>query len=136
MGLAERRAAKKFETDVFPAILKQVEEAAGFVLPIDVHWDQLCADGYATMYEEAWSKVFFLPLVRALKAITIDDIGRTALQAGLRSVVVVNQGGVYYADAMATLREGVLTLDHEPCTNIDDVDDRAKAIQAVLEAGL
>lgn len=136
MGLAERRAAKKFETEVFPAIQAQIDEVAGYHLPLEVRWDDLAVDGYAHLYEEAWSKVYFIPLVRALQAVTVDEIGRSALVAGLRSVVVLNKGSVYYADAMATLRQGVLTLDHEPCTNVDDVDDRAKAIQAVLEAGL
>ena len=136
MGLAERRAAKKFESDVFPEIQKKIDEAAGYHVPVEVRWDDLCADGYAHMYEEAWSKVFFIPLMRALEAITVDEIGKSALIAGLRSVVVLNQGSVFYPDAMATLREGVLTLDHEPCTNIEDIHDRARAIQAVLEAGL
>lgn len=136
MGLAERRAAKQFETSQFPQLKKAIDEAAHFEVPVEVRWETLSADGYAHLYEEAWPKVYFKPLVEALKAICIDDMGRDALKAGLKKVVIQNTLGVYSAGSMVGFVDGVLTLDHEPATNVDDVDDRKAAIQQKLEAAL
>jgi hypothetical protein len=136
MGLAERRAAKNFTDNLFPGFKKQIDEAAHFDVPIDVKWDTLQADGMADGYAENWAKVYFQPLVTALKAITIDDLGKEALKGGLKKIVIENKSGVYYGDRWATLQDGVLTLDHEPCTNVDNVDERATGLQQVLEKGL
>jgi hypothetical protein len=37
---------------------------------------------------------------------------------------------------MATFEAGTLTLDHEPCTNVDDLQSRIDGIRALLEKSL
>ncbi len=136
MGLVERRAAKEFETKQFPQLKKEVDAAAGFEVLLEVRWDTLATEGQAGLYAESWPAIYFEPLITAIRAVGIDDMGREALKAGLKKVVIQNQAGVYYGDRMATFADGVLTLDHEPCTNVADVKDRSKGIQEALEKGL
>jgi hypothetical protein len=77
--------------------------------------------------------VYFQPLVAALTAITVDDIGKTAVREGLKKIIVRNTDK-YVSTTGFTFADGVLTLDHKPHTNIDDVDQRAKGLQQMLES--
>jgi hypothetical protein len=102
---------------------------------LEVAWDELAVDGYADSYPEFFVKVYFQPLVRALTAITIDDLGRDALRAGLSKIVVRNSG--QYANAGGlTFADSVLTMDRRSDANIDDGDERAKQLQQLLESSL
>lgn len=136
MGLAERRAAKNFETNLFPGFLKQIHEAAGFAVPVEIAWDTLAADEQAHLYEESWPKVYFHPLIAALKAIAVDDMGKEALQGGLKKVVIRNQADNSSYMYWASFEGGALTLDHKPTTNIDDVEQRTDSLREALEKGL
>ena len=136
MGLAERRAAKDFETKRFPQLKEAIDKAACFAVAVEVAWEKLAAPDQAHLYEESWEKVYFRPLAEAFTAICIDDMGKEALKASLKKVVITNSGGTYYGDRIATFSDGVLTLDHEPCTNVDDVADRTTGIRKVLESAL
>jgi hypothetical protein len=79
--------------------------------------------------------VYFGPLVGALAAVTVDDLGRSAARSGLNKIIVRNSGQ-YVGSQGFTFTGGVLTIDHLPHTNVDYGDERTKAIQQVLEAGL
>ncbi len=136
MGLAERRAAKEFETNQFPGFAKRIAEAATFDIPIDVQWESLAADGMAHLYAEAWPKVYFEPLIAALTSICADSMGRDALKGAVKRIVIRNTAGIYSGERMPALEAGVLTLDHEPCSNVDDVDERTRAITQHLEGKL
>ncbi|MBK8010524.1 MAG: hypothetical protein IPK13_04195 [Deltaproteobacteria bacterium] len=136
MGLAERRAQKSFEDEVFPKLKKEVVEAASFDIPIEVEWEPLCLEGHAHNYEEFWTKTYFRPLIAALKSISADDMGKEALKASVQKIVITNRKGHYYGEGMATLTAGVLTLDHEPGTNVHQLDERIKALTTYLEAHL
>ncbi len=135
MGLAERRAVKEFEEKVSPEFKKQIETVAGFPILIDVKWDTLAVEGSAHLYKEAFPKVYFTPLINALKKVCVDDMGKEALKAGLKKVVIANTKGNYYGSGF-TFEGGVLNLDHEPCSNIDNIDERSQAIQEILEKRL
>jgi hypothetical protein len=136
MGLAERRAAKQFETSQFPQLKKKIDEAAHFEVPVEVKWETLATEGSSHLYEECWPKVYFKPLADAFSAICIDDMGRDALKGSLKKVIIQNTQDVSYSSYMVSFVDGVLTLDHLPTTNVDDVDDRKKAIQTKLESAL
>lgn len=136
MGLAERRAAKEFETNRYPTLKKQIDDAAKTTVNVEVKWETMAADGYATSYDENWPKVYFTPLIEAFKSIARDDMGREALHASLKKVVIENRSGIYYGDRMASWADGVLTLDHEPCTNVDSIDERSDGIRKLLESKL
>jgi hypothetical protein len=135
VGLSERRAIKEFQDTLFPEIQKQVKEAAGFDVPLEVDWETLALQGSSHLYLESFPKVYFTPLVKALSEVTRDEMGREALKTGLKKVVIANKTGKYSASGF-TFEQGVLTLDHEPCTNVDDITERAEAIQKMLEDAL
>lgn len=136
LGLAERRACKAFEEQTYPSLKKQIDEAAGFEVPLEVRWGLLASKDYADSYSESWPKVFFKPLIEALKRISHDEMGKMALKAGLKRVIVQNSCGNYSSDRWATFRDGTLFLDHDPVSNLDYVDDRRQRLHHVLEKGL
>jgi hypothetical protein len=136
MGLAERRAAKEFETKRFPQFKKDIAEAAGFDVPVTVHWDTLAKEGESHLYDECWPKVYFEPLITALKGITIDDMGKEALKAGLKKIEIQNRSGTSSGSYMANFSDGTLLLDHEPHSNVDYGQERADAIRQLLESKL
>jgi hypothetical protein len=136
MGLAERRAAKEFRDKHYPALEAEIRAAAGFDLALEIDWDSLSKEDYANMYAESWPKVYFQPLIESLRSITRDDLGREALTAGLTRVVIRNTSGFYSPYSAITFEDKVLTIDHDPVTNIDDVKDRTDHMTQILEKGL
>jgi hypothetical protein len=138
MGLTERRAQKEFIDNVFPALKAEIGKACGFDVEVTVDWDSITKDEYSHMYREAWPKVYFEPTIEAFKAICVDDMGREALKAKLKKIVMHNKHGIYYGDRWASFDDGsgTLTLDHEPVSNVDDVKDRKEGVQKLLESKL
>lgn len=136
MGLAERRAAKEFETNKFPDLKKAVDAAAGFDLPIEVDWESLAVNDYAHLYEDAWTKIYFTPLCDAFKNITVDQMGKDALKGALKKVIIKNRGGHYSAPSCYEFANGILTVDHEAASNVDNVSERSRELQKMLEAKL
>jgi len=105
-------------------------------VPLEINWEQLAKDSYADGYDENWRKVYFQPVLDALKSICRDDLGKEALKDGLKKIVFCNTKDTYSADAAVSFTGGELTIDHDPCTNVDYVKDRADAVQKSLEKGL
>ena len=136
MGLGERRAAAAFAQERFPAVTSRIAAAAGFAVPVEVDWNSLAAEGLAHLYETSWPAVYFEPLIAALSDIARDAMGRDALRAGLRRIVVQNRGEIRSAADWARFEGGVLVLDHEPATNIHLGEDRAATLVKALERGL
>jgi hypothetical protein len=135
MGLAERRAVEHFKTDDFPGWMSKITKAAGFEVPVEVSWEALAVPDYASSYADFFGKVYFQPLVDALNGIAFDELGRNALRDGLEKIVITNTDEFYNTRGF-TFAGGVLTLDHQPNTNVDDVEERAKGLQRILESGL
>jgi hypothetical protein len=136
MGLAERRATKIFQDKSYPALKGDIEKLAGFPVPLEINWDQLAKENYADSFEESWRKVYFVPVVDALKSICRDELGKEALKGGLKKIVFCNTKDTYSADSAVSFTGGELTIDHDPVTNVDDVKYRADAVVKVLEKGL
>ena len=135
MGLAERRAAKEFETNKFPDLKKQVIAAAGFEVPIEVDWESLATIDQAHLYDESWPKIYFQSLIDGFKQITVDQMGKDALKGALKKIVIKNRGGHYSAPSCYEFTGGVLTLDHE-LSNVDNVKERAEELKKLLESKL
>jgi hypothetical protein len=135
MGLAERRGVERFKNDDYPGWKSRIDEAAGFEVPVEVEWQELAVADYADSYAGFFAKVYFQPLVDALSAAAVDDLGKNAIRAGLSKIVIRNAGG-FYSAAGISFADGVLTIDHKPQTNIDYGEERAKGLQRALEAGL
>jgi hypothetical protein len=135
MGLAERRIVKDFQDNYLPVLKKQVDEAARFEVPLEVNWDSLSTDEYPHIWLEAWPKLYFQPLIAALKHITQDEMGREALQETLKKVVVQDLSGAYYGDRWSVFQNGILILDHKN-TNADNIKERTDGLINTLEKGL
>ncbi len=131
MGLAERRAVKAFQDNHYPTLKLEVNAAVGFDLLLDIDWPALGDEGYAHMYDEAFKKVYFTPLIDALREIAFDDLGREALQAGLKRVEIRNTG---LQDI--SFSGGVLRFDHHPISNLDYGQERQQQIRQALEEEL
>ena len=131
MGLAERRAAKQFEIEKLSKLQTDINTVARFQVPLEIHWIEIAADGYANQYNECFYKVYFLPLIEALKGICIDDMGQKALKDGLKKIIITNE-----RRSRAEFQSGVLTLPYDSIANIDYWMERKKDIQTVLENGL
>jgi hypothetical protein len=136
LTLAERRIVHEFETSHFPALKARVEEAAGFAVPLEPDWATLAVPGESHLYAELWPTVFFEPLIAALAVVGRDDMGREAMSAGLKKIVLQNTKGCIYGNCWASFQDGVLTLDHEPLTNAYDTESRKEGIIAMLEKSL
>ncbi len=135
MGLAERRAIESFKNDDYPGWKAKIDTAARFDVPVEMMWDELAVADYASRYADFFVKVYFQPLVDALNGITFDELGRTALRDGLKTIVVRNTGEFSSTRGISFV-DGVLTFDHQPHVNIDDVEERSKGIRQILESGL
>ncbi|MCS6814778.1 MAG: hypothetical protein NZ772_14585 [Cyanobacteria bacterium] len=131
MGLAERRAVKAFQDNKLPALKQEIDAAAGFEVNLEVNWDAIAKEDQAHMYEEAFLKVYFKPLIEALKAICIDDLGKEALRDGLKKVVITDNN-----KQEVTFQFGTLTISFYSIYNLDGWADRKAEIQTVLEKGL
>lgn len=137
LGLGERRGIAAFEERVLPGLRAQIKEAAGFEVPIAIEWEKVGSDEVAGKGEqftepEFFTAIYFLPLIEALKSVGRDRMGREALKAGLKRVVVTNGG--YHSGP--TFGEGTLTIDYRPNYSPADVAGRTRQIVEVLEKGL
>jgi len=135
MGLAERRAIAEFQEQHYGALKQSIDDAAGFAVDLQVDWDSLAVAEKSHLYASCFPKVYFTPLANALSAVGKDDLGKAALKAGLKQVVIKN-AGKRSSPAGITFAEGTLTIDHLPLTNVDQIDGRSKQIVKLLESGL
>ena len=136
MGLAEKRGIKQFQENHFETLRQTVTEAAGFDVELEVVWEQLAADDYAHLYDEAWKKVYFDSVAEALSDITRDDMGKEALAESLKKVVFCNTADNYSPHSAIKFDEGVLTVDHSPISNVDDIKSRKEFIVQTLEKAM
>lgn len=135
MGLAERRATKEYQDKHFPELKKEIEKLAGFAVPIEVDWDQLAVEGQTELYKEAWTEIFFKPVIEALRQIGRDDMGKEALKSGFKKIEIRNASGYYSPGSAITFTNGVLMIDHE-LSNVGDTKDRTEHIVKIVEKGL
>ena len=76
--------------------------------------------------------MYFTPVIAAVKEIVVDDLGKEALKETLKKIIIKNEGQIYYGSNAYSFKEGVLTIDHQPCTNIGDEMDRTSELTKLL----
>lgn len=135
MGLAERRAIKEFQDNHLPKLQAEIHAAAGFPVPVEITWDQLATEGQSSLYVEAWTEIFFKPVIEALRRIGVDDMGKDALKAGLKKIEFRNASGYYSPGSAITFQNGTLLIDHE-LSNVGDTKDRTNAAVELMEKSL
>jgi len=136
MGMVERRAVAEFQERYYPALLKKVHAAAGYPVTVEVKWDTLALDKEADKYNTHWPDMYFEPLVAGLGRINKDDMGRAAIKDGIKKIVIQNEANNKNPDRWAVLKDGVLTLDHLPFTNVQDRVLRGDKLGLMLEQKL
>jgi len=136
MGLAERRATKEFQDSQFPALKAALDAAAGFPVTLSVNWEQLAEEGASHGYAESWPKIYFQTVTDAFASIARDAMGKDALKAGLKSVAFQNTSDFRSTSSAISFKDGVLTIDHGPYTNVDNVKERVEFTIAALEKAL
>ncbi len=136
MGMVERRAVAEFQERYYPALLKKIHAAAGYPVPVEVKWDTLALDKEADKYNTHWPDMYFEPLVAGLGRINKDDMGRAAIKEAIKKIVIKNEANNKNPDRWAVLKDGVLTLDHLPTTNVQDRVLRGDKLGTMLEQKL
>ena len=131
MGLAERRKIKELEEEILPGRVKEIEEICGAPIPYEVDWESF--DDFQAL--NVLDNLSCHRLNMALRMICQDDMGKEALQEGLKKIIIQNQSGACYGDTWSQLEGGTLTLDHS-FTNMDYVDERTQGLVDTLEKGL
>jgi hypothetical protein len=135
MGLAERRATKEFCDKPFVELSNEIRKVAGFAVPIEVAWDQLAVEGQTSYYKEAWTEIFFKPIIEGLRQIGRDEMGKEAIKAGLKRIELRNSCGAYSPHRAISFVDGALVIDHE-LSNVGDTQDRIKYLVEIVEKGL
>lgn len=132
MGLLEKRAVKAFQEGSYKKLTEEINTLAGYQIEFDVNWDTLAVDEYSHIYDDCFTKVYFLPVIGALKEIVSDELGKEALKETLKKIHIKNEGQIYYGDYAYSISNGTLTIDHQPCTNIDDINSRTTVLTKFL----
>ncbi len=135
MGLAERRATKEFQDNQFPQLSATIRDVAGHAVPIAVAWEELAVEGQTESYKEAWTEIYFKPVIEGLRQIARDQMGKDALKAGLKKVQFRNSKGAYSPHSAISFEGGTLLVDHE-LSNVGDTQDRTKYLIEIVEKGL
>ena len=135
MGLAERRATKEFQDKHFPELKNEIHKYAGHPVPIEINWEQLAVEGRQDDFQDSWTKVYFKPVIEALRQVGRDDMGKEALKTGLKKIEFRNSKGAYSPQSAITFQSGALVIDHE-LSNVDYVEDRKNYIVEIVEKGL
>ena len=136
MGLKENRFTKTFQEEQFPQLKAQIIEAAGFDVPLNIEWANLFEDRFLHLYNDSYPKIYFLPFIEALTSITADDMGKEALAESLKEIHITNTKDHHNPSNAFSISNGILTLDHSPILNADDVDRRTKVLVDLLENNL
>ena len=133
LGLNERKAIESFKMEHYPRLKKAIDEAAGFKINLEVKWDTIVARGVADNYAEKWQKVFFDPLIMAIKAVNIDDIALEALKEKIQKIVIHSTTN-YPMDVHhpPSYDKGIFSIN-DRLANISYIKSRVAAIKITLE---
>lgn len=115
----EARLAQEFENDTYPALHETILAEAGFDIPVEVDWASLAAKGWSHIYMTAFPKVYFLPLIRALKSYAAEAPEGNGARRILKKIVIKNSGRNFSSNGI-DLDEGVLVIDLQPQANVDE----------------
>jgi hypothetical protein len=136
MGLAQRRISEDYQTKVFPKWKKQMKEAVGFDIPLEVKWDTMQDEEYndKDSYFEWYDQVYFRPLLEVFKSLCGDDMGRQAVKKGVKKIIIDGTDGSGAHNA--TFDKGVFTINHKFHTNVSQEGERVTGWTKLLESKL
>lgn len=108
MGLNERRKIKELQEVTFPGRVKEIEEICGASIPYEVDWESLADDMEGLNFID---NISCHRLNMALRMICQDDMGKSAVRDGLKTIKLKN---VKDKSAMSIAFEGGVLEMH--CT--------------------
>jgi hypothetical protein len=132
MGLVEKRGLKAFQDEHYQKLVDGINSLAGYPIEFEVHWETLAIPDQAQFYNDGWTKVYFTPISGALKGIVADDLGKDGLKQVLKKVILKNEGGYYTGSSAYSLKDGILTIDHQSTTNMDSIKERTDTLERLL----
>jgi hypothetical protein len=132
MGLLEKRVAKQYEENELPKLVAEINALAGFDVEFSINWESIAVEDQTNLYHEAFTKIYFDPIIGAFKDITQDTMGKDALKKLLKKIVIQNTSDISYSKNAFSFDNATLTIDHAPTTNIDQVDERTKDLTNLL----
>ncbi len=135
MGLAEKRAIKEVEENIYPKLKEQLIAILGFEPEFEIDWASLAEEGKGDLYAEGFEKIYFAPALACFESVCADDLGKEAIQETLKKIIIKNEG-TWSASQFSSFEGGILTLEHEIGTNHHDVEARTKTLQDNVEAAL
>lgn len=140
-NLAERRALKSYQEGKLVDLRKAIDAGAGKAVELEVRWDLIARPGEADRYgeDQYWTDIYFVPLAKAFTRITADQMGKEALGAQLKKVVITfdeKTAPISTYENGVTFVDGTLTVNWAPFTNAGDIEERATGIVKVLESKL
>jgi hypothetical protein len=138
MGLPEKRAIQDFQANVYPGIESEIKSLISNDVVVEVDWDSISFAGEhaADEYANAWTTVYFTPLIAALKAVGVDDFGKKAIADKIKHVKIVASYAHDTPSGWSVLEGDTLKLQHVPDRNLEDVAGRTVALQKTLENNL
>jgi hypothetical protein len=87
MGLNERRKVKELQEVTLPGRVKDIEDICGKGISYEVDWDSIAEDAEALNFLD---NISCHRLNMALRMICIDDMGKEAVQEGLKLIRLKN----------------------------------------------
>jgi hypothetical protein len=129
MGLLEKRALKAFQEK---NNIAEINALAGFEIEFEIDWSTLALDDMSALYDEAFTKVYFDPIIGAFKDITSDEMGTEGLKEILKKIVIKNTVGTATPEYAYDFEDGTLTIDLLPFSNINCIEERTEALAKIL----
>jgi hypothetical protein len=87
MGLAEKRWVMERKKTDEESLVSQLKSVTQLEVPVEIDWDAFSANMGDAQYISHDS--YGLPnLVKALKDVTVDELGKEAVKSGLKKVVI------------------------------------------------
>ncbi len=136
MGLAEKRIIKSYQEGQFQEHVKEINEIAGKEIDIVVDWDSLSNNEYSHLWEDSFTKIYFTPIIEALKSIAADDMGKEALNESLSKIDIKDANDIYSAGMAYSFSNSTLHVDHSPFSNVDQINERTEALTSLLEENM
>lgn len=133
MGLQEKRAIEEVKNTQFPEFTNMLSEITGANIDVEVDWDSLHAHSVHNI-STYLDKRGFQYVLDAMKNVCADDLGKQAVQDGLKKIVIIAKApDVSSSEAYVKFEDKILTYYNGIDGNGVYKDDK---IQEVLEAAL
>jgi len=103
MGLIEKRLIKEAKETWLPGEAKDMQEAAGAAIAIDIDWTSFETDEAAL---KSLPHLGMRKMANAFRVICVDELGKEAVRETVKKVVITN----VQAEPKVSLENGVITL--------------------------